>query len=842
MSVEQAVKALYQPSKWQQSYHALTHEEALGAGAAGPGKTRTLIMDPFQQILVEHERAFNKKHAHHHGPGESRGWALHLRRTFPMLEQTIVNAGKVIAKVDPGGKWNPQKSTWTLSSGFRYQFGHCKDPNDWEMYFSNEYCSVRGTRIAMGDGSLMPIEEIRAGDSVMTLEGPKRVLATWRTGFKPCVEVDVRVQGEKIGTFLQPTTHPVLIQTSDESQPERSPGSPQTEERCRPHGYVWQDYESLLCGRQESPETRVSIIDEETGYAEFGGSRQEARQLPELTARVALHEPTVRRCLENRRSPTESRSAQSLNEPSAVRPPRLSRPELVTWLDLRTGAAIGRSARGHDGGILACGAEGEPSYPGTPTGSRGGCSFSPHPGDEPPPSPIGTGRHSAPPQGDAEARIRAASHEGGPGNTPSGTHGTGKFYPHFYSRENRTRSEDTRTGTIDLRFAGWAESFDLTVEDANHYVNEFGIISIQTYIGFDELVQFEEEQYEQIQSRCRTADPVLRQMLKVRSMSNPTVTREGMENVRLRDPLWVRKRFVDPWPAGKKTLVRKLTLKSGEEVRLTRIYLPAKLSDNPDPDFVRTYETRLQGMKEHQKQALLEGNWYATFGAFFEDWNNDVHICKPFQIPRDWLRFRSMDWGYKSPGVCHWWAMDFDGNIFCEHEFTFKGMTATQVGERIRDREINAKLYKGKRSLITGPADTQIWEQRGSSAMSIAEEMNRVGVGWLKADKTSRARNANLLLKRLREHENGTKAPGIVFFENAKKAIQTIPSIMSDPNDAEVPQDGGDDHWLDSALYACAFASRGRLGIPSHRHADEKDPDEEPADDSRGNLGYGDTF
>jgi hypothetical protein len=32
-------------------------------------------------------------------------------------------------------------------------------------------------------------------------------------------------------------------------------------------------------------------------------------------------------------------------------------------------------------------------------------------------------------------------------------------------------------------------------------------------------------------------------------------------------------------------------------------------------------------------------------------------VIPPFEIPKDWLRFRSMDWGSASPFSVGWWAI-----------------------------------------------------------------------------------------------------------------------------------------------------------------------------------------
>ena len=44
-------------------------------------------------------------------------------------------------------------------------------------------------------------------------------------------------------------------------------------------------------------------------------------------------------------------------------------------------------------------------------------------------------------------------------------------------------------------------------------------------------------------------------------------------------------------------------------------------------------------------------------GAYFDCWRTDVHVLGPFEVPSDWTRFRSMDWGSARPFSVGWWAI-----------------------------------------------------------------------------------------------------------------------------------------------------------------------------------------
>jgi hypothetical protein len=497
--------AIYTPSAWGEIFHALPHDEALGAGSAGPGKSLVLLHDSDAQIYMEMDRVMNKEHPYPLVKGASTGATLHLRRTRPMLEETIIRAHQAFPVMDEGVRWDSQKTTFYFTSGYRYQFGHCKDPDDWQQYLSMQF-------------------------------------------------------------------------------------------------------------------------------------------------------------------------------------------------------------------------------------SR---------------------------------------------------------------------------------------------------------------IVYDELIQFDEEQYDQINTRLRSSDPVLRRMLGIRAMSNPMMRRLKGEDFSVKNPQWVRDKFVSKHPNGSVTYKKKFKTPRGEEFFRTWIYLRATLYDNPDKEFVANYERNLASARPHIRQALLYGNWFTTAGSFYGDeWNESLHVVRPFEVPAEWAWFRSMDWGFKNPGCIHWWALDYDNTLYCIRELTFQGKYDEDVAKMARLVEEDLGCWDGKRSLISGPADTQIWEQRGNRAKSIAQVFAENGMNWVQADKKghSRARNAGLVAGRLGTHGNGTIAPGLVFFDHCKKAIETIPSIQKAPypHDEE-PMDGGADHWHDSVCYAVAYASRGRLGVAKRmkkRNSWEADDENSPRED-RGTYGYG---
>jgi len=339
-----------------------------------------------------------------------------------------------------------------------------------------------------------------------------------------------------------------------------------------------------------------------------------------------------------------------------------------------------------------------------------------------------------------------------------------------------------------------------------------------TILMFDELVTFEEEQFDQISTRLRSNDPVLSKMLKNRAMSNPQMQRGTGQTYNVSDPTWVRKRFVDPAPGGKTLHKKVITLSDGSKQTYTWMFLPARLSDHPNPEFRQKYEFNLRNAPPHIKRAQLFGDWYATVGSYYGAvWNPQLHVIEPFKIPSEWKVFRSMDWGFKAFGCVHWYALDEDDNLVVFYEYTFRGRTDREVAQAIRriENDVLKIPWRDGASQLTGPADTQLWQKIGQSVASMGEVMATMGVRWTKASKDSRMRNAQEVYRRLGDHRSGTVTPGLTIFKGCVQLIRTLPAVQSEDGDPDNPAKDKDSHWHESLMYGCAFASRGGRGIPS---------------------------
>lgn len=218
-------------------------------------------------------------------------------------------------------------------------------------------------------------------------------------------------------------------------------------------------------------------------------------------------------------------------------------------------------------------------------------------------------------------------------------------------------------------------------------------------------------------------------------------------------------------------------------------------------------------MPEKLRQAHRFGNWDIFDGQFFEEFRDypehyedrlNTHVIAPFEIPRDWIIYRSFDFGFAAPFSCAWWAVDYDGRLYRILELY--GCTKTpnegvkwppeKIFEKIAEIEREHRWLKSKH--IIGVADPSIWD--ASRGEPIVEAANRNGIYFTPGDNT-RIPGWMQVHYRLSFDENGI--PMMYVFNTCKSFIRTMPEQQFSNTNPEDLDTTGEDHIADEVRYMC---------------------------------------
>lgn len=308
-----------------------------------------------------------------------------------------------------------------------------------------------------------------------------------------------------------------------------------------------------------------------------------------------------------------------------------------------------------------------------------------------------------------------------------------------------------------------------------------------SWIGFDEITHLPTEfSWNYLASRLRTTDPEIQTYL--RCTANP-----GGVGAH-----WVKRRYVDPYEHNKSF--------EGTD-GLTRKFIPAKLADNPYLAEDGVYEQMLMSLPPIQRRQLLEGNWDVSEGAAFVEFDPNVHVITPFQIPLPWERVKGIDYGYASESCCLWGTIDMnDGTLIIYRELYRKSLTGEELASIISNMELDDPFS------VSGVLDTAAWAKTGTTGPTVGESLLRAGHKLRRADK-NRVQGKIQIHEYLKIKENGR--PKLQIFNscpNLIRELQSIPLSKTNPEDVDT---NASDHAYDALRYM--IMSRPRMDSPLER-------------------------
>lgn len=324
------------------------------------------------------------------------------------------------------------------------------------------------------------------------------------------------------------------------------------------------------------------------------------------------------------------------------------------------------------------------------------------------------------------------------------------------------------------------------------------------WMYFDELTTFTQVIYDFLKTRLR-AKKSLGVVPIVRSASNPGNIGHG----------WVKKYFVDPAPYME---IREQEIWSEALHRAKKIrtqYIPSLATENPH--ITDDYIFELEQKPEALRNALLNGDWDSFEGQVFTEFVNDprhyydrknTHVIEPFDIPLDWPRYFSFDFGYSDPFACQWWAIDHKGTAYLYREWYGCVSNKADVGIKLTPEQIMSGILEREKEetennlFISRVADSSIFDKdRGDS---IADQMapgyygRHKGVVFTKCDK-ARLPGKMEVHERLKFNPDGV--PGMYIFNTCKDWIRTVPNLPYSDKKAEDIDTEAEDHDYDATRY-----------------------------------------
>ncbi|HEX7313287.1 MAG TPA: phage terminase large subunit [Pyrinomonadaceae bacterium] len=221
-----------------------------------------------------------------------------------------------------------------------------------------------------------------------------------------------------------------------------------------------------------------------------------------------------------------------------------------------------------------------------------------------------------------------------------------------------------------------------------------------------------------------------------------------------------------------------------------------------------------------------DGEWVGAEGLFFEEWDEELHTCEPFDIPGDWPVWGAFDEGFTHPLAFGLLTEDNDGTIYLIGEHVRHGWLPPAHCKAIRRLAERCEVSWDRVKKIAAGHD--VFQVRGDKEGKTRQQQyieavdpetdEPIGIGkkFVKAT-LDRRTGAQELLSRLGNREAGIK-PRLKIFNICKRTIATITRMVHDPSDPEdvlkvdaVNGEGGDDPY-DMLRYG-VMVKKGGKGV-----------------------------
>jgi len=242
---------------------------------------------------------------------------------------------------------------------------------------------------------------------------------------------------------------------------------------------------------------------------------------------------------------------------------------------------------------------------------------------------------------------------------------------------------------------------------------------------------------------------------------------------------------------------------------LTWVYNLIFLNQNNDPEVwyeniswndnpflsKKEIEQFKNSLSDDELESRCYGNFVGNGGMVYSEFDEKVNVIDPFDVPKDWHDNISIDPGLNNPLSAHWYAVDYDGNVYVIAEHFEAGRSVEYHANKIKEISDCLDWKKSFNGYIEALIDSAANQRTLSGEKSVTELFydHKIMVNpRVNKDLFSGINRVKSYLK------NANGKSKLFIFRSCTNMIREIKSYFWGNGDAPIKKD---DHSLDELRY-----------------------------------------
>ena len=217
-------------------------------------------------------------------------------------------------------------------------------------------------------------------------------------------------------------------------------------------------------------------------------------------------------------------------------------------------------------------------------------------------------------------------------------------------------------------------------------------------------------------------------------------------------------------------------------------------ADNPYLDKAEVQKLT-DSLPEDQLESRRYGRFRSGTGLVYPEFDETFHVVEPFGIPKEWQDTISIDPGLNNPLSAHWYAVDYDGNIYVIAEHFERGKDVSYHSAKLKEISKSIGWKTDGQGRLHALIDSAANQRTLAGTKSVTELFYDYGIlvnPNVNKDLFSGIQRVKQYLKK-----DGTH-PRIYIFKNCVNLIREIKSYWWGQGDVPKKED---DHSLDELRY-----------------------------------------